>query len=113
MLPLPVGGAFHSPLMAPARPRLEAALAATPFTAPRVPVLSGVTARPHGDDVAARLAEQLTAPVLWRQCLQALPASVETVVEVGPGDVLTGLVTRTLPGVRALSVAVPEHLEQL
>jgi len=111
VLPLPVGGAFHTPLMAAARPRLEAALAGVAYAAPRVPVLSNVTARPHDGQVARRLSEQLTAPVRWRE--QVLRLEAETVVEVGPGGVLSGLVRRTRPDVRALSVARPDDLEQL
>jgi len=114
VLPLPVGGAFHSPLMQSARPRLEAALAAVSSAEPGVPVLSGVTACPHDGHVAQRLSEQLTAPVRWREQLARLPSyGVDTVVEVGPGSVLTGLTTRTLPRVRAVSNATPEDLEKL
>ncbi len=114
VLPLQVGGAFHTPLMAPARPRLEAALSGVPWSAARAPVLSGVTAQPHGADPSALLSEQLTAPVRWRACVEALGAlGVDTVLEVGPGGVLAGLVSRTLPGVRVLSLSTPEHLEQL
>ena len=108
VLPLPVGGAFHTPLMAPARDRLEKALAETAFHAPRIPVLANVTAEPYGGDPAALLSQQLTAPVRWRQTLQAL--DVERIIEVGPGSVLTGLVKRTRPEIHALSVSTPEDL---
>lgn len=114
VLPLAVGGAFHTPLMAPARDRLDEALRAVSYAPPAVPVLSAVDVRPYGDDVPATLSRQLTAPVRWRQVLEALPAyGVDTVVEVGPGGVLTGLVRRTLPGVRAVSVATPADVAQL
>lgn len=114
VLPLPVGGAFHTPLMEPARERLETALREVTFAQPAVPVLSGVTAQPYGDDVAATLSRQLTAPVRWRQVLEALPAhGVDRVVEIGPGGVLTGLVKRTLPGVQAISVSAPADLALL
>jgi [acyl-carrier-protein] S-malonyltransferase len=100
--------------MAPARERLERALRSTSFRDPVVPVLSAVTAAPYSRDEADLLSRQLTAPVLWRQTVQALVArGVDTVVEVGPGGVLTGLVTRTAPDVRAVSLAAPDHLEQL
>lgn len=112
VLPLPVGGAFHTPLMAPARERLDAALRTTAYGAPRVPVLANVTAAPYDGDVAGLLSRQLTEPVRWREQLLALPP-VDAVVEVGPGRVLTGLVSRTLRGVRALSVARPSDLEVL
>ncbi len=111
VLPLQVGGAFHTPHMAPARPRLEQALAAASFRPPSIPVLSGSLAGPY-DDPAAELSRQLTARIRWRETLLALPP-VDAVVECGPGAVLTGLVKRTLPGVRALTVNDPSSLEQL
>lgn len=114
VLPLPVGGAFHTPLMEPARPRLEGAMREVHFADPAVPVLSGVTAAPYGQDPAAVLSRQLTAPVRWRQLLEQLPAhGVERVVEVGPGGVLTGLVKRTLPDVVAVAVSSPADLALL
>ena len=111
VLPLPVGGAFHTPLMAPARERLDRALAQASYGEARVPVIANVTAQPHDGQVAALLSRQLTSPVLWRQTLLAL--DVEQVVEVGPGAVLTSLVKRTRPDLRAVSAAVPEDVEQL
>jgi [acyl-carrier-protein] S-malonyltransferase len=108
VLPLPVGGAFHTPLMAPARERLEQALQATTFRPATVPVFANVTATPYDGQPAALLSQQLTAPVRWRQTLEAL--DVEQIIEVGPGAVLTGLVKRTRPDVVALSVATPEDL---
>ncbi len=111
VLPLQVGGAFHTPLMEPARPRLEAALAAVTWAPARLPVLSGSLAGPDPDP-ARTLSAQLTAPIRWRETLLALPP-VDAVVECGPGGVLTGLVKRTLPGVRAVSVSSPSDLESL
>lgn len=114
VLPLPVGGAFHTPLMAPARLRLDRALAAVDPGVPDVPVLSGTTAREYDGDVRRTLSRQLTAPVRWRATCAALAAyDVDTVVEVGPGGVLTGLVRRCLPGVRAVPVATPDDLAAL
>jgi [acyl-carrier-protein] S-malonyltransferase len=96
---LPVSGAFHSPMMAPAVPEFTAALAAVGVGSPRVPVLSAVTAQAF-DDVRRRLAEALTSPVRWRETmLEARRLGAERFVEVGPGRVLTGLVKRTLSGV--------------
>lgn len=111
VLSLPVGGAFHTPLMAPARERLDRALAAARYAEPAVPVLANVTAQPYGADVAGLLSQQLTAPVRWRQTLEAL--DVERVLEVGPGGVLAGLVKRTRPDLPVLSLATPSDLEQL
>lgn len=114
VLPLPVGGAFHTPLMESARARFETALREVSPALPGVPVLSGVTAEPYDADVAGTLSRQLTAPVRWREVLLALPAlGVDRVVELGPGGVLTGLVKRTLPDVRAVAVASPADLALL
>lgn len=114
VLALPVGGAFHTPLMEPARAGLDVALREATYAVPAVAVLSGVTAAAYDEDPAAVLSRQLTAPVRWRQVLEALPAlGVDRVVELGPGGVLTGLVKRTLPDVRAFSVATPADLAQL
>lgn len=113
VLPLPVGGAFHTPFMQPARRQLDAALRRVKYAPPVVPVLCAMDATPYGATVAATVSRQLTAPVRWRQVLEALPAyGVDTVVEVGPGGVLAGLVRRTLPDVRVVSVATPEDVEE-
>jgi malonyl CoA-acyl carrier protein transacylase len=96
---LPVSGAFHSPMMAPAVPEFAAALARVDIRPPRVPVLSAVTAEAF-DDIRRRLAEALTMPVRWRETmLEARRLGAGRFVEVGPGRVLTGLVKRTLSGV--------------
>ena len=113
VLPLPVGGAFHTPLMEPAREGLDAALATAVLSTAAVPVVSGVTAQEY-DDVRATLSAQLTAPVRWRATCEALVGyGVDTVIEVGPGGVLTGLVKRSAPGVRALAVATPDDMAVL
>lgn len=112
VLPLPVGGAFHTPLMEPARPRLERALRAASWLDPVAPALSAVTAAPYERDWPEVLSRQLTAPVRWRQTVERLP-DVDAVVEVGPGGVLTGLVKRCRPDLRAVSVATPDDLAQL
>jgi [acyl-carrier-protein] S-malonyltransferase len=112
VLPLPVGGAFHTPLMEPARERLERALRSVSWRDPVLPVLSSVTAAPYARDWPDVLSRQLTAPVRWRQTMQALEG-VDTVVEVGPGGVLTGLAKRCRPDLRAVSVSTPDDLESL
>lgn len=102
-LKLAVGGAFHSPLMEPARVELQAAIAATPFHSPICPVYQNVTASAVSDPemIKANLIEQLTAPVRWTQTMnQMLADGCAEVVEVGPGKVLQGLfkkVSRELP----------------
>ena len=93
---LPVTGAFHSPLMAPAVPEFARALGRVPVASSRVPVLSAVTAAPF-EDVRAQLVQALTMPVRWRETMLALhELGADRFVEVGPGRVLTGLAKRTL-----------------
>jgi [acyl-carrier-protein] S-malonyltransferase len=100
---LDVTGAFHSPMMVPALPEFEAALAATEFSEPRVPVLSAVTARPFTDP-RCELADALTSPVRWRETLLALhELGVSRFIEVGPGRVLSGLAKRTLRDVELVN----------
>jgi [acyl-carrier-protein] S-malonyltransferase len=116
VIPFPVAGAFHTSLMASARPRLRKALAAAAMVAPEIPVVANVDARPH--ETAAEwmglLSAQLCSPVRWRQSLEAMAEmGAIRVIEVGPGGVLTGLAKRTLPDVLALGVAVPDDLDAL
>lgn len=94
-LRLPVGGAFHSPLMEPARQELAAAIEATEFSTPRVPIYQNVDAKPHTDpaEIKVNLVAQLTAPVRWTRSVQNMIADGATeFIEVGPGKVLRGLV---------------------
>jgi [acyl-carrier-protein] S-malonyltransferase len=101
-LKLNVGGAFHSPLMEPARKELEAAIKATHFNMPICPVYQNVDAQPHTDpkQIKLNLVAQLTAPVRWTQTMQNMISNGgQTFIEVGPGKVLQGLfkkVDRTL-----------------
>lgn len=96
-IPLPVAGAYHSPLMASAQPKLQAALAAVPLCAPRVPVISNVTAQPHGlpPEIALRLVEQVTSSVRWEDSMRYLIGQGFTqFIEIGPGTALTGFMKR-------------------
>lgn len=91
---LPVGGAFHSPLMEPARAELAAAIEATTFSTPSCPVYQNVVAKAVTDpsEIQTNLVAQLTAPVRWTQTMHAMIADGATeVIEVGPGKVLQGL----------------------
>jgi malonyl CoA-acyl carrier protein transacylase len=100
---LPVTGAFHSPMMAPAVPEFAAALERVEIAEPTVPVLSAVTAAPF-DNIRARLVDALTSPVRWRETLLAMRGlGAERFVEVGPGRVLTGLAKRTLRDVELVN----------
>ncbi|MBA0882918.1 ACP S-malonyltransferase [Flavobacterium undicola] len=92
---LPVGGAFHSPMMEPAREELAAAIEATTFSTPICPVYQNVTASAISDpaEIQKNLIIQLTAPVKWTQSVQQMIADGATLfTEVGPGKVLTGLI---------------------
>jgi [acyl-carrier-protein] S-malonyltransferase len=116
VLPIPVSGAFHTQLMLPARGRLRAALDRATFHSPEVPVVANVDARIHTDPAEwpGLLSAQLCSPVRWRQSLEALGGRGASVVaELGPGGVLTGMVRRTTPDVRGVTVAVPDDLDKL
>lgn len=108
-LRLPVGGAFHSPLMEPAREQLAAAIAQTPFARPVCPVYQNVstTAVTDPQEIQKNLIAQLTAPVKWTQSVRNMVADGATVfVEVGPGKVLQGLVKKIEPSVEAFSAVI-------
>jgi [acyl-carrier-protein] S-malonyltransferase len=118
VLPIPVGGAFHTPLMSAARDRLRKALGDVAFRAPEPVVVANVDARPHpaAEDWPRLLSAQLCSPVRWRQTVETLLADgVQTIVELGPGGVLTGLARRMLPSAEtiAMSVATPDDLQRL
>lgn len=105
-LPLKVGGAFHSPLMEPARQELAEAIEKTKFSQPRCPIYQNVDAKPHmdPDEIKQNLLRQLTAPVRWTQIVQAMVADGATsFVELGPGNVLQGLIKKTCKEVEAES----------
>ncbi|MDZ7734120.1 MAG: ACP S-malonyltransferase [Acidimicrobiia bacterium] len=113
---LEVGGAFHTPLMAPAQERLEKALDAVELRAPDVPVVANVDGAPH-DDAAGwveRLSAQLCSPVRWRQTLHHLDdAGVTTFVEIGPGRALTSMAKRTARDAATIAVENPDDLDPL
>jgi [acyl-carrier-protein] S-malonyltransferase len=112
---LRVSGAFHSPLVARAADRLRPALERVKFSEPTAPFMSTVTARIEtAKRVGPLLVEQLTAPVRFTQSAQALlREGVQTFVEVGPGNVLAGLVKRIDRSARTISVSTPEGLDKL
>lgn len=116
-LRLTVSGAFHSPLMAPAAVGLDAALTGARWSDPHYPVYSNVTAQRVADETTARrlLTEQLTSPVRWVQVIQAMAAEHPgaTFVEMGPGNVLTGLLKRLAPNNPALTCGTVADVESL
>src|SRR5690606_31993736 len=108
VMPLPVGGAFHTPFMAPAAERLAAAIGATTFENAAVPIIANVDALPHqhADQWAELLEAQLTAQVRWRQTIERMVTDgVQVFVELGPGTVLTGVAKRQAPDGKAISVS--------
>ncbi|MGI9118539.1 MAG: ACP S-malonyltransferase, partial [Acidimicrobiales bacterium] len=116
VLPIPVGGAFHTPYMVPAGADLAIALERVTLRPPKVPVVANVDACPHPDptDWKGLLQAQLASPVRWRETVQRLADDgVTTFVEVGPGGVLSGLVRRILPDAERVSVATPDDVDRL
>ena len=106
-LPLAVSGAFHSPLMEPARLELAEAIDKTPFRAPVCPVYQNATALPSSDPAVIKenLLRQLTAPVRWTQTIRNMVADgADSFLEIGPGTVLQGLVKRIAPEVENLGI---------
>ena len=107
-LPLAVSGAFHSPLMEPARMELAEAIDKTPFRVPVCPIYQNVTALPSTDPevIKGNLLRQLTAPVRWTQTVQNMVADgADSFLEIGPGTVLQGLVKRIAPEVEINGIA--------
>lgn len=111
-LQLKVGGAFHSPLMEPARVELSKAIESTKFVKGTCPIYQNVTAQPVTDPeiIKANLIAQLTAPVRWTQIMKNMIADgVKEVIEVGPGTVLQGLFKKIDRNLSAVSASIPEE----
>jgi [acyl-carrier-protein] S-malonyltransferase len=111
---LPVAGAYHSPLMASAQPKLQAELAGIKISPPTVPVISNVTGQAHGNaaDISARLVEQVTSSVLWEKSMRHLLAQGFTrFIELGPGTALSGFMKRIDKSAQMLNVADAASLE--
>src|SRR5215218_9369030 len=115
VVPLSVGGAFHSPLMSPAVEVFEPHLAAAPLRDPLIPVVANATAEPvtSADELRRLLARQLTGRVRWTESVRRMAAlGVDTFIEVGPGTVLSGLIKRTVEGTKVLSAASAEGVAE-
>ncbi|HMH57060.1 MAG TPA: ACP S-malonyltransferase [Gemmatimonadales bacterium] len=116
VIPLKVSGAFHSPLMAPAVDGLREALTEASFADPMFPVIanaSGEAVR-TGVDAKRLLVDQLTAPVRWVACMQAAAglAPGATFIEIGPGNVLAGLVKRIVPAAKTVTLGTADEVER-
>jgi [acyl-carrier-protein] S-malonyltransferase len=113
-IPLAVSGAFHSPLMAEAATRFAAELEQVPFAEASVPVLSNTDPTPERGPEAlkARLMRQMTTGVRWRETMGRLQQEgIRTAVEIGPGNVLSGLIKRSCPGLETAQVASAADLD--
>jgi [acyl-carrier-protein] S-malonyltransferase len=111
---LPVAGAYHSPLMAGAQPKLQAELAKVKLSPPVVPVMSNVTGEAHGTpaDISTRLVEQVTSSVFWEKSMRTLLAQGFTrFIELGPGTALSGFMKRIDKDAQMLNVADVASLE--
>ena len=107
-LPLKVGGAFHSPLMQPAKDELQAAIESTTFSAPKCPVYQNVDGKPHTDpaEIKSNLIAQLTSSVRWTECVQNMIADgADDFTECGPGKALQGMIGRIDKNVAAHGIA--------
>jgi [acyl-carrier-protein] S-malonyltransferase len=116
VIPLKVSGAFHSPLMAPAVDGLREALAEASFADPEYPVIANASGQAvrTGMDAKRLLADQLTAPVRWVACMQAAAelAPGATFIELGPGNVLAGLLKRIVPAARSVTLGTADEVER-
>lgn len=116
VMPLPVGGAFHSPLMAAAQKPLDSALSAAPWPSKpiAVPVVANVDAAPHTKGFQSVLSSQLCSQVRWRESLTTLSGlGADHYLELGPGTELSGMVKRTVEGAARANVAKPDDLSKL
>jgi [acyl-carrier-protein] S-malonyltransferase len=104
-IPLQVAGAYHSPLMASAQPKLQAELVKIKISTPAVPVISNVTAKPHDTNISQRLVEQVCSSVLWEYSMRYLLSRGFTrFIELGPGTVLSGFMKRIDKNAQMLNV---------
>jgi [acyl-carrier-protein] S-malonyltransferase len=116
VMPLPVSAPFHCALMDPVKPRLAEVLGRVQIHAPAVPVVTNVEARPNADAsrVVPLLLEQVSSPVRWIECVEALKAEgVTRVVELGPGKVLCGLIKRITKDIETFNVEDAAGLEKV
>jgi [acyl-carrier-protein] S-malonyltransferase len=107
-IPLAVSGAFHSPFMAEAARAFAASLADVPFATAAIPVLSNTDPIPEtdGEALKKRLVNQMTSGVRWRETMEQLNASgIDTAIEIGPGNVLSGLIKRSCDGITTVQIA--------
>jgi len=113
---LEVGGAFHSPLMASATAGMQTCLDSLAIHDADPPIVANVTAEPHrtGEEIRRLLVEQITSPVRWRDTMAFFAAEqVDTMIEIGPGKVLTGLAKREMPGINLINIDTLADIEKI
>lgn len=111
---LQVSGGFHSPFMEPAKEHLASVISKINFNDAKIPIVSNVTAKPHtkSSEIKANLLEQLTAPVLWNDCVEFMAKDgVEIFFEVGPSKVLRGLMRKINPALKVINIEKKEDIE--
>lgn len=111
---LPVGGAFHSPLMAPARSGMELYLEAQAFAVPAINIVPNVTAvaESNPENIKKLLLDQLTSPVKWLQTMQFFnEQGIDQIIEIGPGKVLAGLAKREMKGAKIINIDKQEDID--
>ena len=116
VVPLVVGGPFHSDYMAPAAADFRCTLEGVSFRTPRVPIVLNTSAEPSTDPTtfADELAKQIVSPVCWEQSLQTMARmGCETFIELGAGQVLSGLVRRTLPDAHVYAAGTTESVSEV
>lgn len=112
VIPLKVGGAFHSPFMRAAADAFAGELGSVPAKEGKIPLYSNMTARPYTEDVAGLMSRQISSPIQWEKLIQNMIAEgIDTFIEIGPGDTLTNMMKRIDPGVRACTVT--EYLAEV
>ena len=116
IIPISVSGAFHSSLMSSAASKFTASLGDVKFDPPSIPVLSNVTAIPHGEvpEIRLNLARQITDPVQWVRCVEYIASQgITHFIEIGPGKVLKGLIRRIDPAINVFNIEKPHDIEGL
>ncbi len=115
IIPLPVSGAFHSPVMYPAVSGLAQALSRANLSDTALPIISNITATPltKAEDLRSELSEQLAAPVQWIRTIEYLSdAGITTFIEIGPGQALTGMIKRIVKGARVINIGNVAQVEK-
>ena len=116
MVDLEVSGGFHSPFILPARVRLQKVIDSLAFNDAKIPIVSNFTAKAHTDkdEIKRNLIEQLTSPVLWKDCVDFMVSrGVSMMYEIGPSKILKGLIRKINPEIKVVNIEKKEDIEAL